>query len=107
MLEGASKSGFWSDADDDALKAVVLFLQGLDKTCSSECTLNHSQVSALLTLVLLYTLPAVSWPSHDIFGLAADAASMLVEATVLQTCSDFMRVLTHCMVLRAMARSCS
>ena len=103
VLEGASKSGFWSDGDDDALKAIALFLQGIDKTCSSECTLNQSQVSALLTLVMLYTLSAVSWPSYGVSGLAADVADMLMETEVLQPCSNLMRVLTQSMVLRGVA----
>ena len=103
VLEGASKSGFWSDADDDALKAVALFLQGIDKTCSNECTLNRSQVSTLLTLVLVFALSSSIMAFAQYSGLAADAANMLMEATVLQPCSNLMRILSHCMVLRGVA----
>ena len=96
VLEGASKSGFWSDADDDALKAVALFLQGIDKTCSSECTLNQSQVGALpmsSCLQVAYDAIAV-YPVSSImasaqsFGLAADEAGMLMGAMVLQSHSN-------------------
>ncbi len=46
VLESASRTSLWSDADDDPLEAVAMFLKGIDETCSSECTLSQHQVCA-------------------------------------------------------------
>ncbi len=44
VLESASRSSLWSDADDDALEAVSLLIRGIDETCSSECSISQHQV---------------------------------------------------------------
>ncbi len=52
VLESASRTSLWSDADDDPLEAVAMFLKGIDETCSSECTLSQHQVCATYFLAL-------------------------------------------------------
>ena len=44
VLESASRTPLFSDADEDALEAVSLFIKGMDETCSSECSINQHQV---------------------------------------------------------------
>ena len=56
VLETATGKGFLSDADDDALEAVTRFLQGIEGTCSDECSLDKSQVKELQNLASLSML---------------------------------------------------
>ena len=57
MLETVGGSSFFSDADADALEAIARFVQGIEGTCSDECSLDKQQVGQYLTptdyLVLL------------------------------------------------------
>lgn len=44
VLESASRSSLWSDADEDALEAMSMLIKGMDETCSSECSISQHQV---------------------------------------------------------------
>ena len=44
VLESALRTSLLSDADEDAVEAVSMFIRGMDETCSSECSINQHQV---------------------------------------------------------------
>jgi hypothetical protein len=49
VLETVGGSSFFSDADTDALEAVARFVQGIESTCSDECSLDKLQVGPTST----------------------------------------------------------